>query len=233
MLRLLNVLAGLLVLKVTVAVVMVYPNYFPPNFESDFLHGREAYFFGGYQWAFYAHVIAGPITLVLGLVLVSKRFRRRFPRWHRWLGKAQVLIVVLLLAPSGLWMAYYAETGAVAAVGFAVLAILAGTCAMIGWRLAVSRRFVEHRLWTWRCFLLLCSAVVLRLIGGLATVTGTGGEWSYPFAAWASWMVPLTCYELGRQIQRRIKRAGICGSRYSAGSAEALSLPATDIIARR
>lgn len=212
LLRLLKLLAGVLVLKVTVAVVMVYPNYFPPNFDSEFLHGREAYFFGGYQWAFYAHVIAGPITLVLGLVLVSERFRRWSPRWHRWLGKVQVGMVVFLLAPSGLWMAYYAEGGAVAAVGFAVLAVLTATCAVNGWRLAVRRRFAEHRLWMWRCFLLLCSAVVLRLIGGLAMVTGVGGEWSYPVAAWASWLVPLTSYELGRRIGQRIGMANVIES---------------------
>jgi hypothetical protein len=35
-----TLLAGLLVLKVTVRVILNYHNYFPPNFESDFLRGR-------------------------------------------------------------------------------------------------------------------------------------------------------------------------------------------------
>src|SRR5581483_8443533 len=115
-------------------------------------------------------------------------FRLRFPQWHRTLGKTQILLVLLLLTPSGLWMAYYAETGAIAAVGFSLLAIATGLCALFGWRSAVNRRFAEHRRWMWRCFLLLCSAVVIRLIGGLTLVTGYGGDWSYPLVAWASWL---------------------------------------------
>src|SRR5579863_5036040 len=89
--RVLTVLAGLLILRVTLGVVLNYRNYFPPNFESDFLQGREAYFSGSYHWAFYAHIVAGPISLVLGMVLLSERFRLRFPKWHRMLGRIQVL----------------------------------------------------------------------------------------------------------------------------------------------
>ena len=37
-------------------------------------------------------------------------FRR--PGWHRLLGKLQVAVVLLLVAPSGIWMAPYAETAA-------------------------------------------------------------------------------------------------------------------------
>jgi hypothetical protein len=48
----------------------------------------------------------------------------------------------------------------------------------------------------WRCYLLLCSAVVLRLIGGLATVTGVAAPWFDPLAIWLSWLVPLAAFEL-------------------------------------
>ena len=45
--RVLTLLTGLLILKVTGAVMLGYVNYFPPNFDADFLRGRERYFFGG------------------------------------------------------------------------------------------------------------------------------------------------------------------------------------------
>ncbi|MDB5336674.1 MAG: hypothetical protein JWN70_2293 [Planctomycetaceae bacterium] len=44
--RALTLVAGLLRLKVTLPVIVGYRDYFPPNFDSDFLNGREAYFFG-------------------------------------------------------------------------------------------------------------------------------------------------------------------------------------------
>lgn len=231
--RIITLLAGLVVLDVTLSVVLVYRDYFPPNFAADFLRGRQAYFFGAYQYAFYAHIASGPVTLILGLILLGERVRMRFPRWHRTLGKLQVALVLCLLTPSGLWMAFYADSGIVAGAGFATLAVATATCTLLGWRTAVKRRFAEHRRWMWRTFLLLSSAVVLRLIGGLATVTEIGVTWSYPLAAWASWLLPLAVFELIAAINRKATFRGMPDERHSAPSAAALSLPAMEISARR
>lgn len=201
--RILGLLAGLLIIKVTVAVLWGYRNYFPANFESDFLRGREQYFSGPYQWAFYTHIASGPGSLFLGLILISDRFRRQFPKWHRYLGRVQVASIVLLITPSGLWMAYYAAAGPMAAIGFALLSVMTAACALLGWRTAVQRRFAEHRRWMWRCFLLLCSAVVIRVLGGLGTVLGVESEWFDPLAGWASWLLPLTVFEIRTLVGRR------------------------------
>ncbi|HEX5446392.1 MAG TPA: DUF2306 domain-containing protein [Pirellulales bacterium] len=201
--QLLSLLAGVLVLKVTLAVSLGYVNYLPPNFRADFLHGREDYFYGGYQGAFYTHIAAGPVALVVGTLLVSERLQRRFPASHRVLGRVQVANVLLLVAPSGLWMSYYAAAGAVAAVAFASLAVATGACAALGFRSAVQRRFAAHRRWMWRCYLLLCSAVVLRLVVGLATVCQFAPGWFDPLVSWACWLAPLVGYELLSHWRRR------------------------------
>jgi hypothetical protein len=193
--RVLAILAALLIWKVTLSVVVEYRDYVPPNFESDFLRGREAYFWGAYRWAFYTHLVSGPASLVLGTLLVSDRFRRFAPTWHRRLGRMQAVCVLLLVAPSGLWMARYAATGAIAAAGLGALAIATAACVVFGWRSAVMRRFADHRRWMWRMFILLCSAVVIRMIGGLATVAGFDALWLYPLSTWASWLVPLLVFE--------------------------------------
>jgi hypothetical protein len=204
--RVLILLAGLLIVKVTIAVMLGYRNYFPPNFNSDFLRGREHYFSGSYQWAFYTHIASGPVCLILGTILISEQFRLRLPKWHRALGRIQIACVLLLVAPSGLWMAHYAAAGTIAAIGFTFLAIMTGACAALGWRAAAQRRFSVHRRWMWRCFLLLCSAVALRLLGGLAAVSGVQAAWFDPVASWASWIVPLAAFELSRIGNRRTGR---------------------------
>ena len=202
-------LAGLLVLRVTGAVVWNYRRYFPPDFESDFLHGRAAYFFGSYQWAFYPHLVAGPITLVLGLVLLSDRFRARFPRWHRILGRVQGMLVLSVVAPTGFCMAYRAEQGPFAGAGFALLAVVTAESVILGWRAAVRRRFAEHRRWMWRGYLMLCSTVVLRLISGLAAVAETQGLWIDLLTPWISWMGPLAAFELVRAASRNFRRMAL------------------------
>jgi hypothetical protein len=200
--RVLIVLAVALILKVTASVVSNYQNYYPPNFTSDFLRGREGYFFGAYQWAFYTHILSGPVALVAGLILISERFRGCFPRWHRYLGRVQVANVLLLVTPSGLWMAGHAAAGPIAGAGLATLAVATASCAGLGAQAAMRRRFVEHRRWMWRCYLLLCSAVVLRLIVGLVTVVGITTPWVDPLAVWLCWLVPLVAFEVCERVNR-------------------------------
>jgi len=198
----LSIVAGILIIKVTVSVVSHYVDYFPLNFSSDFLRGRERDFSGVYRWAFTTHILSGPVSLILGLILIGERFRTRFPKGHRYLGRLQVACVLFLVTPSGLWMARNAAAGPIAAVGLAALAIATATCIAIGAWSAVKRRFADHRRWMWRGYLLLCSAVVLRLIGGLATVTGMTAAWVDPLATWLSWLMPLSAFELCEWIRR-------------------------------
>jgi hypothetical protein len=135
----------------------------------------------------------------LGTLLLSDRFRRVALTWHRRLGRVQGICILLLLVPSGLWMAWYAATGTVAALGLGSLAVATAACVLLGWRAAVERRIADHRSWMWRTYMLLISAVVIRMIGGLATVTGLDALWLYPLATWASWLLPLAVFE---SIQR-------------------------------
>ncbi|MHC5542477.1 DUF2306 domain-containing protein, partial [Singulisphaera rosea] len=72
-------------------------------------------------------------------------------------------------------------------------------------RSAVARRFEEHRRWMWRCYLLLGSTVVLRLIGGLAIVTGMGAFWLDALATWISWLVPLAVFEWRERTMNRVR----------------------------
>ena len=186
----------MLVLKIVVITWVSYRDYMPPNFQSDFLAGREGHFFETYQWAFFPHIVAGPISLLLGLVLMSDRLRAKSPVWHRRLGKIQVANVLLVVAPSGFWMAWYAAMGPIAAGGFASLALATGATVALGWRSAMQRRFDAHRRWMSRCFVLLSSAVVIRVNGGIGLAAGIDSDWFYVQIAWTSWLVPLGIYEL-------------------------------------
>ena len=179
----------------------------PPDFASVFLEGRERYFWRSYYWAFYSHIISGPCSLVLGMLQLSDQFRGRFPKWHRLLGRIQVACVLLIVAPSGLWMAWYAALGPIAGAGFALLALATGVTVLLGWRAAVRRQFDVHRRWMERCFVLLCSAVVIRVNGGLGLVAGIDAEWFYVQTAWTSWLVPLMALEVVGSLQRRRSRS--------------------------
>lgn len=201
--RTLTLLGVLLVLKIVLSTFLLYPDYLPPNFNNDFLRGRDPYFWQGYHASFYVHIFSGPLSLILGLFLLSESFRRRFPKWHRILGRIQVLNVLLLVAPSGLGMAPRSLTGPVAAAAFTILSILTALTILLGWQTALQRRFNVHRRWMQRNFALLCSAVLIRVHGGLGDYLGYDAEWIYSLAAWLSWILPLLALELTRQFLNR------------------------------
>lgn len=195
LITLIKLLAAAIVLKTIAATVSNWLDYFPPNFTSAFLTGRKAYFFGPYQIAFFLHVVSGPISLILGLLLITKPIRSRWPKWHRRMGQLQVTVVILFVAPSGFWMAFRAVGGIVSVSGFACLALLTGWSAFTGYRAVRQRNFRSHEIWMTRCFLLLISAVVLRIIAGIAIVAQIQNDWVYPISAWASWILPLIIYD--------------------------------------
>lgn len=195
-------LGTLLILKIVVVVFWSYRDYFPPHFRDDFLIGRDHYFWNGYHWGFYVHIVSGPISLLLGVVLISDWFRKRFPRWHRRLGRIQVANVLLLVVPSGLWMSLWAANGWPTGLAFAALALATGFCAAMGWRKAVLRQFASHRRWMWRLFVLLGSAVAIRVLGGITVTFEWHYDWIYTFNSWLSWIGPLVVCELLLRLEQ-------------------------------
>lgn len=202
----LKLLVVLQILRVTCLVVWGYRDYLPPNFANEFLLGRSSYFFGPYAVAFYSHCVSGPVSLLLGLVLLSRRFRIRFPAWHRRLGRIQVVCVLLFVAPSGFWMALYAEPGKIPKWGFGCFALATAYTVLRGWQSALARQFKQHQKWMERCFVLLSAAVVIRVVGGVAILWQFEADWYYPTVAWASWVVPLLAYEAWQTCCNRATR---------------------------
>jgi hypothetical protein len=186
---------ALLMAKVLLQILAEYRWYFPANFEAAFLIGREDSFAGLYRIAFYAHVISGPLAILLGSCLMFSGGRPRRRRLHRLAGRLQLLVVLGFVVPSGLVMAPRSMAGPVAAYGFAILSVATGITFVAAIYFAIHRRFDLHQRWATRCYLLLCSPLLLRLISGATIVTNTEADWIYRINAWVSWLIPLTIYE--------------------------------------
>jgi uncharacterized membrane protein len=197
-------LAVALIVRVLATILANYPDYFPPNFDSLFLQGRENTFTGAYRPAFYVHIFFGPVVLFNGLILMSEYVRRHHGGLHRFLGRVQVVVLLLFVLPSGVVMAQHAFGGWLAGLSFLVLAAATGICAINGVVNARRCRFDRHRRWMLRCYVLICSAVVLRLISGAAGLVGVpNAEAAYIAAAWSSWLLPLAAYEIIERLPAR------------------------------
>lgn len=189
-------LAIVLILRVLVSILANYPDYFPPDFDSLFLQGREETFVGAYRPAFYVHIFSGPFVLLNGLILLSDYVRRRRAGLHRFLGRLQVIVLLLFVLPSSVVMSRHAFGGWPAGLSFLLLSVATALCAIVGVVYARRRRFDRHRRWMLRGYVLICSAIALRLISGAAGLIGVPSpEAAYVIAAWGSWLLPLAAYE--------------------------------------
>jgi uncharacterized membrane protein len=190
-------LAVVLILRVLATILVNYPDYFPPNFDSLFLQGREKTFVGVYRSAFFVHIFTGPVVLLNGLILLNESVRRRFRGLHRALGRVQVVVLLVFVLPSSVVMSRHAFGGWPAGLSFLVLSAATAACAITGVVYARRRRYDRHRRWMLRCYVLICSAVALRLISGAAGLAGVSSpEGAYVVAAWVSWLVPLAALEI-------------------------------------
>lgn len=190
-------LAALLILRVLVAILSNYPDYFPPNFDSLFLLGRKSTFTGAYRPTFYIHIFSGPVVLFNGLILLSEYVRRNYGGVHRVLGRVQVGVLLLFVLPTSVVMSRHAFGGWPAGLSFLLLSVLTGFCAIVGVVHARRHRYQSHRRWMLRCYVLICSAVALRLISGTAGLIGVPSpEEAYIAAAWCSWLLPLAALEI-------------------------------------
>jgi uncharacterized membrane protein len=194
-------LAIALILRVLAAILANYPDYFPPDFDSLFLQGRESTFTGAYRSAFYVHIFSGPVVLLGGLILLSESLRRRHGRLHRVLGRVQIAVLLLLVLPSGVVMSRHAFGGWPSGLSFLILSAATACCAIAGVVHARQRCYDRHRRWMLRSYILICSAVVLRLISGAAGLVGVRSpEGAYVVAAWISWLVPLAAFEIVQRL---------------------------------
>jgi uncharacterized membrane protein len=150
-------------------------------------------------------------VLLNGLILLSESVRRRHRGLHRWLGRVQVVVLLLFVLPSSVVMSRHAFGGWPAGLSFRLLSAATAACAIVGVVHARRGHYDRHRRWMLRSYVLICSAVTLRLISGAAGLVGVPSpEGAYIAAAWASWLFPLAAYEVVERWPRlgleRMKR---------------------------
>lgn len=199
-----------------------YRWYFPAHFDSEFFSGRQASFHGIYRSAFYAHIIAAPLSLTVSSYLLLSG-RRMFPlrrdRWtalHRLAGRFQAVVVLMVVVPSGLVMSCQAYSGAIAGAGLATLSIVTAGSLILAIHHVRGGNIQSHRKWATRCCILLASPLLLRLMSGLVVVMQLEPPICYRLNVWLSWLIPLACYELAQLFSRHQDSIGLTHTRNEA-----------------
>ncbi|AZB01055.1 DUF2306 domain-containing protein [Chryseobacterium joostei] len=137
--------------------------------------------------AFFAHIIFGGISLFIGWRQFGSKFRNKYIRIHRSIGRLYV-VSVLISSVSAIYMGFYANGGIVSCVGF----ILLGAIWLITTSVAVVQismgNVVKHQQFMIYSYACTFAAVTLRIwLPVLKSITHDPDN-SYIIVAWLCWI---------------------------------------------
>lgn len=75
---------------------------------------------------FYIHLPTGIVCLLAPIMLFARRYIKKGLAWHRYIGQVYVWITLLLVCPTGMYLALYAKGGWITQMGFMVQALCMG-----------------------------------------------------------------------------------------------------------
>lgn len=158
---------------------------------------QEVVFNVFWRTSFYIHITGGMLALIIGPFQFIKKLRNKFLKVHRSLGKIYLGSIMFLAAPSGLFMAFYAEGGPLAVVGFSIMALVWLITTFMAYETIRKRNVDAHKRWMVRSFALTFAAVTLRLYVPIASAWfHIPGPLVETTSAWVSWLPNLLLAEI-------------------------------------
>ena len=147
--------------------------------------------------AFYVHILSSAWVMAIGIFQFIPLFLKKYPNWHRLLGKIYVFSILILAAPSGLVLGYYANGGLPAKVGFSLQCVVWLLSTWVAWREIVKQHWQKHVEWMMRSYALTLAAMSLRIGSfGMVYFFHTKPIETYLTVTWASWVINLILVEI-------------------------------------
>jgi Predicted membrane protein (DUF2306) len=137
-----------------------------------------------YLAALYAHVPSALFALPACVLLDTETLRSRWPGAHRWLGRLTAFVVLLLVVPSGLYLATFAQGGLVTTLGFWLTGLVSAGAMLLSVRAARRGRYALHRRFARHVTAQLSVAVLSRALLYGVELLELYEPWVYVAALW-------------------------------------------------
>jgi len=138
---------------------------------------------------FYVHVVSGMLCIAVGPFQFLPFLRKKYVKLHRNLGKVYVMAILLFAAPTGLYMAFFANGGFWSAAGFFVLSLLWWASTFLALRYIKQGDVARHRQFMAYSFALTFSAVTLRFwVMLMGNYLAADAHFTIVITAWINWI---------------------------------------------
>ncbi len=169
--------------------------YFTFNENLPFLKERAVLLEKSvWKICFYTHISAGAFCITTALIQFSSFILKKRKKIHIISGKIYVFVVLLIGAPSGLYMTYFAKGGYAERGAFLAMAVFWFFTTYKGFVTAArDRNFVAHKHWMIRSYAMALTAVTFRIYHILFADLGMNSFNNYSLSLWISiignWLV--------------------------------------------
>lgn len=162
--------------------------YFTFDKHMSFLEERSVlYNKPVWRISFYVHIAAGSVCIITALLQFSSWILGKRKRIHIISGKIYVFVVLLVGAPSGFYMTFFAKGGYWERACFMFMAIFWFYSTYKGFVAAArERNFLSHKFWMIRSYAMALTAVTFRVYHILFFMGGMNDFTNYSISLWIS-----------------------------------------------
>ena len=139
-----------------------------------------------YKFSFYIHIFAGMFCITAALTQFSSYILKKRKRVHIWMGKIYVLVVLLLGAPTGLYMSFFAKGSFWERILFMFMAMYWFYSTSKGLQTIKAKNVLAHKNWMIRSYSMAMTAVTFRIYHILFYYLGIDHLHNYEISLWIS-----------------------------------------------
>jgi hypothetical protein len=138
--------------------------YFSFSRHFSFIEERAVLFLKPvYQYSFYLHIFAGMFCITAALTQFSSYILKKRKAIHIWMGKVYVLVVLVLGAPTGLYMSFFAKGSFWERILFMFMAMYWFFTTVKGLQTIRQKNVLAHKNWMIRSYSMAMTAVTFRV----------------------------------------------------------------------
>jgi len=159
------------------------------SFDSSFIFIEERVLLFAkpvYYWSFYLHIGAGMFCITAALIQFSTYILKKRRKIHVWSGKIYVFAVLLIGAPTGLYMSFFAKGSFWERVLFMFMAIFWFLTTWWGLKTIKEKNVLAHKVWMIRSYSMAMTAVTFRIYHIVFYVLDWNHLKNYEISLWIS-----------------------------------------------
>jgi hypothetical protein len=161
--------------------------YFSFNTNFIFIQERALLFLKPvYKASFYVHIFAGMFCIVAALTQFSTNILKKRKAIHIWMGKIYVVVVLVLGAPTGLYMSFFAKGSFWERMLFMFMAMYWFYSTAKSMQAIKQKNILAHKNWMIRSYSMALTAVSFRIYHILFYYFGVNHLYNYEISLWIS-----------------------------------------------